>query len=124
MRIRFLRSRPTFETIDPFSPILGLAPRAQWDLAALEQSPQVYASGFPETNGVKSIFFDGEPYKGKPTRVFAYLAVPKVAPGTKVPGIVLVHGGLGSAFRRGRRRRLASIGCVRCGFGRQGGEIT
>ena len=36
--------------------------------------------------------------QSKPTRVFAYYGLPKVAPGTKVPGMVLVHGGGGTAF--------------------------
>ncbi len=72
----------------------------QWDLDELGTAPKVFESGYPEKDGVKSLFFEGVPYAGKPTRVFAYLAMPKVAPGKKVPGMVLVHGGLGSAFRR------------------------
>ena len=95
-----LRWRGREYPIAPHATVSVSAGPAKWDLAALGTPPKVYASGYPETNGVKSVFFDGEPFQGKPTRVFAYLAVPKVAPGKKVPGIVLVHGGLGSAFRR------------------------
>src|SRR5690349_17086869 len=48
---------------------------------------------------VKALFFDGAPYLGKPTRVFAYVGLPKnITPGEKVPGMVLVHGGGGTAF--------------------------
>lgn len=71
-----------------------------WNLEMLNKAPEIFESGFPETDGVKSVFFEGVPYEGKATRVFAYLAVPKVKPGEKVPGMVLVHGGDGSAFRR------------------------
>src|SRR5262249_5262137 len=38
-----------------------------------------------------------EPYKGKPTRVFAYYAEPEKVNG-KLPAMVLVHGGGGTAF--------------------------
>ena len=72
----------------------------KWDMGELSKPPQVFESGFPKKDGVKSIFYAGVPYEGKATRVFAYLAVPKVKPGEKVPGLVLVHGGAGSAFRR------------------------
>jgi len=71
----------------------------QWNMEELGKAPKVFASGYPEKDGVRSLFYEGVPYEGKPTRVFAYLALPKVAPGEKVPGLVLVHGGGGSAFR-------------------------
>ena len=81
--------------------------------------PRVFDSGFPEVDGVKSLFFEGPPYKGKNTRVFAYMALPKTKPGEKVPGIVLVHGGLGSAFRRWVRfwcdQGYAAISMDTCG---------
>src|SRR4051794_3110111 len=48
--------------------------------------------------GLKPLFFDGLPYRGKPTRVFAWYGVPARRAG-KVPAIVLVHGGGGTAFR-------------------------
>ena len=79
---------------------LSAATPVTWDMETLGRAPQVWESGFAESNGVRSIFYEGVSYAGKPTRVFAYLAVPKVKPGEKVPGLVLVHGGLGSAFRR------------------------
>ena len=44
-----------------------------------------------------SLYYECEPYEGKTTRVFAYLAYPKKAEG-RSPGIVLVHGGGGKAF--------------------------
>jgi dienelactone hydrolase len=47
---------------------------------------------------VATIYYEGEPYQGKPTRVFAYLARPKSKDG-KLPAVVLVHGGGGTAFK-------------------------
>ena len=55
--------------------------------------------GGENTEGVKGIFFTWPiRYKGKPTRVAAYIGFPSYASATdKVPAIVLVHGGLGTA---------------------------
>ena len=47
---------------------------------------------------IRGIFYDGLPYRGKPTRVFAWYGVPAKAEG-KLPAIILVHGGGGTAFR-------------------------
>ena len=47
---------------------------------------------------IRPLFFEGLPYRGKPTRVFAWLGIPQVQAGQKVPGMVLVHGGGGTAF--------------------------
>lgn len=90
-----------------------------WDLEALSRSPAVYpAEGF-EAKGVKAIFYEGLPFRGKPTRVFAWLGVPKVEPGEKVPGMVLVHGGGGTAFAEWVRlwtgRGYAAIAMDTCG---------
>jgi len=56
------------------------------------------ADGVASTENLKAIYFDALLYKGKPTKVFAWLGMPGKAAG-KVPGIVLVHGGGGSAFK-------------------------
>jgi len=46
----------------------------------------------------KAIFFDALDYTGSSTRVYAYLGIPAGASaGSPVPGVVLVHGGGGSA---------------------------
>ena len=48
---------------------------------------------------VKAVWIEGEPYRGKPTRVFAYVALPKGASREHpVPGMVLAHGGAGTAY--------------------------
>jgi dienelactone hydrolase len=90
-----------------------------WERAPLYQTPQVWDAPEYATNGVKAVFYEGEVYQGKPTRVFAYYALPKVEPGTKVPGIVLIHGGGGSAFIRWVKlwnsRGYAAISMDTCG---------
>jgi dienelactone hydrolase len=90
-----------------------------WDLKALSKAPASSpAPGF-ETNGVRSIFFDGLPWQGKPTRVFAFVGVPEHKRGEKVPGMVLVHGGGGTAFagwvKRWNDRGYAAIAMDTCG---------
>lgn len=56
------------------------------------------ADGFPQEGGLRAIFFDALPWRGNPTRVFAWLGVPEERAG-RLPGIVLVHGGGGTAFK-------------------------
>ncbi|MGQ9731310.1 MAG: alpha/beta hydrolase family protein [Candidatus Zipacnadales bacterium] len=90
-----------------------------WDLHALSIPPTVYpAEGFDE-EGVEAIFFEGPPYRGRPTRVFAWLGVPEVKPDERVPGMVLVHGGGGTAFaewvRLWKERGYAAIAMDTCG---------
>ena len=50
------------------------------------------------TENMKAIYFDALDYRGKPTKVFAWLGMPTNTSG-KVPGVVLVHGGGGTAFK-------------------------
>jgi cephalosporin-C deacetylase-like acetyl esterase len=52
----------------------------------------------PAEAGLKAIYFDAPDYKGKPTRAFAWLGLP-ANPDATVPGVVLVHGGGGTAFK-------------------------
>lgn len=68
-------------------------------LGDLKSPPAVDpAEGSAATGAIKPLFFDSLPYRGKPTRVFAWLGLPVERPG-KVPGVVLVHGGGGTAFK-------------------------
>jgi dienelactone hydrolase len=67
-----------------------------WDLAALRKPPKVTVA--EEGKTLTSLYYEGEPYRGKATRVFAYLARPEKAEG-KLPAMVLVHGGGGAAFK-------------------------
>lgn len=82
-------------------------------------APRTYpAEGF-SAEGVEAVFYEGMPWKGKPTRVFAWIGFPKLAPSEKAPGIVLVHGGGGTAFdgwvRLWTSRGYAAIAMDTCG---------
>ena len=79
-----------------------------WDLAALSRPPAF--EWLDETSPVRSLLYASEPFEGHGTRVFAYYATPasigvgnegqSAAATTKGPwpGVVLVHGGGGTAF--------------------------
>lgn len=72
-----------------------------WDLSVLEEAPEVYEADLPGLDpapGIRSVYFEGLPYEGKPTRVFAWIGLPEVSRKVPVPGIVLVHGGGGTAY--------------------------
>lgn len=66
-----------------------------WDMAALSKVPP--ATWGEAREQIQEVYYEGEPFKGKPTRVFAYYGKPD-GPGP-FPGIILVHGGGGRAFR-------------------------
>jgi cephalosporin-C deacetylase-like acetyl esterase len=70
-----------------------------WDTEALFQTPTVYETDDCPEEGVESIFYQGLPYEGNQTRGFAFYGLPEEASeDKKVPGVVLVHGGGGTAF--------------------------
>ena len=80
------------ETVADRKVVLGLV-----DTCA--QAPKVHeAEGFKADGTVRAIYYDALTWKGKPTRVFAWIGLPAKREG-KVPGMVLVHGGGGTAFK-------------------------
>ena len=84
------------------------------------QPPKVSdAPGFEE-EGLKAIFYEGVPYHGKPSRVFAWLGIPKTPTASgRFPAMVLVHGGGGTAFAKWVRlwtdRGYVAIAMDTCG---------
>ena len=95
-----------------------------FDLEAFGKIPEVFPTEIGAAEGVKSFFYAGLPYKGKPTRVFAYYGVPELPAGTeqrteKLPAMVLIHGGGGTAFDRWVKlwnsRGYAAIAMDLCG---------
>ena len=66
-----------------------------WDVAALKAVPKA-EWGKPD-GLVQEVYYENEPLNGKPTRIFAYFAKPEGD--GPFPGVVLVHGGGGIAFR-------------------------
>ena len=93
-----------------------------FDLKALSVVPEVFPAKELEVEGVETFFYAGPKLQGKPTRIFAYRGVPKPKAGEatrKVPGIVLIHGGGGTAFDRWVKlwngRGYAAIAMDLCG---------
>jgi dienelactone hydrolase len=83
-------------------PAKSLPATTPWDLIALSQRPGYEWSD--QESPVWSLYYEGEAYKDKPTRVFAYYASPatldtKSAGEKDFPAVVLVHGGGGTAFK-------------------------
>ncbi len=90
-----------------------------WNMEELRRAPAVRdADGFDEDH-IRAVFYDGLPFHDKPTRVFAWIGVPERTDNRKVPGIVLVHGGGGTAFAEWIRlwtaRGYAAIAMDTCG---------
>lgn len=86
----------------PFVPSTASAkdPAKVWDLAALKTVPDAQWSEPVRKDGIQiqKVWYAGEPFNGHPTRVFAFVARPEGD--GPFPGIVLVHGGGGTAFSR------------------------
>jgi cephalosporin-C deacetylase-like acetyl esterase len=86
-----------------------------WDMKVLSQAPKVFEAKTEEP-GVRALYFESVPYQGKATRVFAYYGAPA---GTKLPAMVLIHGGGGTAFaewvRMWNKRGYAAIAMDTCG---------
>ena len=72
-----------------------------WDLDALKNDVPAM-KWLRQDQPVHSLIYAGENYKGHPTEVFAFYASPitlgEAKPGAKFPGVVLIHGGGGTAF--------------------------
>lgn len=67
-----------------------------WNLDALRKPPRV--EWLDKDGKLRRLLYESEPFHGKPTRVFAFYAEPEKVEG-KVPAMVLVHGGGGTAFQ-------------------------
>jgi dienelactone hydrolase len=97
----------------------GARAKTPWDMKQLSRPPQVYPAASPQEKGMRALFFAGPLWQGKPTRVFAWYGEPaRKGPG-KFPAIVLVHGGLGTAFaewvKLWNERGYAAIALDTCG---------
>ena len=77
------------------SSVRGQLNTGPWNLAALQQAPQV--TWVDQAGVLRRLYYQGEALRGKPTRVFAYYAQPAFVR-AKLPGVVLVHGGGGTAY--------------------------
>jgi hypothetical protein len=73
-----------------------------WDLNELSKAPQ--SRWLDTTGAVRSLLYKSVDFEGKPTEVFAWYSNPDIIAGRpatnqKFPGLVLIHGGGGKAFR-------------------------
>jgi dienelactone hydrolase len=96
-------------------------PALQRSIASATSPAQSSPAPAPDSapQHIHALFFDGLPWHGKPTRVFAFIGMPEHKPGDKVPGMVLVHGGGGTAFAEWVKlwtsRGYAAIAMDTCG---------
>lgn len=67
-----------------------------WDVATLASPPK--ADWGEAKDGVREVYYENVPLRGKMTRVFGYYARPKQGDGP-FPAMVLLHGGGGKAFK-------------------------
>jgi len=67
-----------------------------WNVDALKLVPT--ATYGAKTGLVQEVWYEGEPFHGKPTRIFSYLGRPEIGT-NRFPAMVLVHGGGGKAFK-------------------------
>ncbi len=88
-------------------PIAGAEPESKtsavrkvvWDTAALLKTPKVHETKERPAKGMRSFFYEGADYNGKPTWVFAYYATPAGKPPKGGwPAVVCAHGGGGTAY--------------------------
>lgn len=90
-----------------------------WNVQALSVAPRVSEDPQHSTADVKAIFYESVPWKGHATRVFAYYGLPRMEGIEKVPAMVLVHGGGGTAYipwvRLWVSRGYAAIAMDTCG---------
>jgi len=80
---------------------LGASPasRTIWDGVTLAKTPAVHPATERPATGMRSLFYEGADYKGKPTWVFAYYAAPQgTPPAGGWPAVVCAHGGGGTAY--------------------------
>jgi len=112
----------------PTRGVKGAEPRDRtgpWDVQALYAAPKVVWHAGPVEEGIKALEYEGEPFNGKPTRVFAYYARPKGD--GPFPAMVLVHGGGGKAFKEWAKlwadRGYAALAMDLAGCGPDGARL-
>ena len=115
-----MRSATLALTIGAISVSFRLCAAHCWDTNVLFRVPHAHPVPEMSTGAVKAVMIDAPDWKGRATRAFAYVAVPDDArPDAKVPGVVLVHGGMSTADRDWvllwKSRGYAAIAVDNCG---------
>ena len=86
---------PAAQPAEP-APVKRIVP---WDVPALAKTPKMHATPERPAKGMRSFFYEGADWKGKPTWVFAYYAAPAgTPPEGGWPAVVCAHGGGGTAY--------------------------
>jgi dienelactone hydrolase len=80
--------------------VIAVEPATLWNLDDYLKNPPKMTWGEKVNSFVQEVYYEGEPYQGQPTRVFAYFGKPQEAESSndKFPAILLIHGGGGKAF--------------------------
>lgn len=90
-----------------------------WALVEPNDPPSIWPAEDQPAAGVQGLFFENIPWKGQPTRVFAWMGLPDLPAGATCPGMILLHGGGGTAFaewvRLWNQRGYAAIAIDQCG---------
>jgi dienelactone hydrolase len=76
-------------------PTNGISAGRLWNLDELRKPPELH--WIDHSGPLRKLVYTSEPRRGRPTRVFAWCGFPEKVAG-KAPGIVLIHGGGGTAF--------------------------
>jgi hypothetical protein len=106
MRLRFLVRHEVTDpraaiSLSAFSTPLFAEKVGPWDLDALKSNVPAM-KWVRQDQPIQSLTYAGEKYQGHDTEVFAFYASPitigEAKPGAKFPGVVLIHGGGGTAF--------------------------
>ena len=69
-----------------------------WNVSQLLANPSTPEYGAKD-GLTQEVWYAGEPFAGQPTRIFAYLGMPKGDRAQPRPAVLLVHGGGGRAFK-------------------------
>ena len=84
-----------------FLPLFAARAEGPWDIAKLSAAP--HCEWVNDQLPVRPLIYEGEVFQGKPAKVFAWYASPatlhKTVGSEKYPGIVLIHGGGGTAYQ-------------------------
>lgn len=112
--VEFVKKMTSKISIFLLSILFGVALQAAYEteraaviaLGDLTTAPAIYTdAATPGTSGsvsagdLKEIYYDALDYRGNPTRVYAWIGIPAGASSASpVPGMVLVHGGGGTAY--------------------------
>lgn len=94
-------------------------PPVHWSNINANQPPSSWSVNGFSAPGIRAIYYENVPWQGRPTRVFAWMGLPYLQEGQTCPGMVLLHGGGGTAFdewvRIWNRRGYAAIAFDQCG---------